>query len=215
MLDDYSGFYFNKTGQYQNVVYYISPQPEQDLYLIKKYNQMLNTEKVLKSIETGFNGYDYEIYKCDLLTKATENPENDDETIAMAIFTDFSNKQAFDGMFIIDNDMPMYDRLEEYLFYKTRDLPHLVEGRDPKNKLLSEEVNEKPAQVQQQPVQQPVQQVQEQPKEEEIEEIIEEPAPKNFNEQLMTPQQRAIEDSQTLAFQIVQNNEEINKEDNQ
>ena len=210
MMEDYSGFYYNRDGIYQNLVFYISPMPEQELYMIRKTSLMLNTANVLKSIETGFNGYDYEIYKCKLTTKKMENPDNDDEIIALADFVDFSNKQEFSGMVLASKDMPMYEKFEDYLYEVTKDLPLLVEGRDPKNKLIMP-ADQQPAQAQpvQQPVQtQPVQQV------EQVEEVLEEPAPKNFNEQLMTPQQRAIEDSQTLAFQIVQSNEDLNKEDN-
>ena len=225
MFEDYSGFYFNKQGLYENIVYYISPGQEQELYLIRKYGVMLNTNNVLKSIETGFNGYDYEIYKVILKTKAVDNPDNDDEVIAIVDFIDFSNRQQFEGVIIIDKDMPMYDRLDDYLFEHTRDLPLIVEGRDPRNKLITDIVQqEQMAQEQKQAQEQKVvQEVKEEPKAEEpkvqtkdedfFKEIDEKEEPKNFNEQLKTPQQRAIEDSQTLAFQIVKNNEELDNQE--
>ena len=59
-MKDYSGFYYNVQGIYEDLIYYISPMPEQKLYMIKKYNPVVDTNKILKSIETGFNGYDYE-----------------------------------------------------------------------------------------------------------------------------------------------------------
>jgi len=227
MIDDYSGFYYNKSGPYENIVYYISPMPEQQLYLIRKYNIMLNTNNVIKSIETGYNGYDYEIYKVDMKTRPVENPENDEETIVLVDFTDFSNQQVFEGVIIIEQEMPMYDRLYQYIYDLTRQMPILVESRDPKNKLLTpsdkvtQQSNKPKEEVTNQTVQTPVeaekQPVNEAPVQEEaLEDFIEEPMPKTFDEQLKTPQQRAIEDSATLAFQIVKNNEEPNNsiEDN-
>ena len=64
-MQDYSGFYFNVEGKYEDLVYYISPLPEQKLYMIRKMDRFVDTNKILKSIETGFNGYDYEVYGVD------------------------------------------------------------------------------------------------------------------------------------------------------
>ena len=209
MLQDYSGFYYNVSGEYENIVYYISPGEDQKLYMIRKYDSIMDTNAVLKSIETGFNGYNYEIYGVKLLSKPFVNPDIDDEQCVLVEFEDFSNKQVFDGCIIVPESMPMFMNLYKYLTIKAFDLPLMVHTGNPNNELPMD--NEQPQQ-EGTPVQQETSPVEEQ---EEVFEEIEEPKPKTFNEQLMTPQQRAIEDSQTLAFQIVQNNEGIDKEDNE
>ena len=220
MIQDYSGFYYNVSGDYENIVYYIKPGEEQKLYMIRKYDEMIDTNAVLKSIESGFNGYNYEIYGITLLSKPFDNPEMDEEICVGCTFEDFSNRQEFDGIIIINESMPLYSRLYQYLLLMTADLPVIVETADPRNVLqpskpVQQPVQQQPVEQVEQPVQEPVQQQPiEQPQEEVVEEIIEEPAPKNFNEQLKTPQQQAFEDSRTLAFQIVQANEENEVQDN-
>ncbi len=200
MMDDYSGFYFNKQGIYENIVFYISPIPNQELYMIRKYSVMLNTNNVLKSIETGFNGYDYEIYKVIFKTQTTENPENDDEMLAIVDFIDFSNRQQFEGIIIIDKNMPMYERLDNYIFETTKELPFLTEGRDPKNKVITETPPQPKSPA-------PKEEVKPVVKEEPVfEEVHETPKPKSFAEQVQTPQQAAMQGAESLASQIVRNN---------
>ena len=90
-MKDYSGFYYNVQGIYEDLIYYISPMPEQKLYMIKKYNPVVDTNKILKSIETGFNGYDYEVYGTKLLTFPFDNPNNEKELCVLCEYEDFSN----------------------------------------------------------------------------------------------------------------------------
>ena len=161
MIQDYSGFYYNVSGDYENIVYYIKPGEDQKLYMIRKYDEMIDTKAILKSIETGFNGYNYEVYGITLMSRPFDNPDMDEEICVPCIFEDFSNRQEFDGIIIVNESMPLYSRLYEYLLLKTADLPIVVEVADPKNKLQPSKPKEQP--VQQQPVeqyQQPVEEVQ-------------------------------------------------------
>ena len=118
---DYSGFYYNVEGPYENMIYYISPVPEQKLYMIRKFNEMVNTRDILKSIETGFNGYDYEVYGIELLSMPIEVEEADEEWAVASTFTDFSNKQQFNGYILIPESMPMFDNFFKYILTETKD----------------------------------------------------------------------------------------------
>lgn len=198
-MKDYSGFYYNIAGVYENLIYYISPMPEQKLYMIKKYNPIVSTTAIIKSIETGFNGYDYEVYGVNFLSFPFENPNDENELCALVEFLDFSNRQVFDGTIIVPETMPNHDEFVEYLKITTCKLPIVIDDRK-KVVLFPEEHENKEISkpVQQQPV---VEQPQvEQPKPVE--------QPRNFNEQLETPQMKAQADARTIASQIVQNNEQ-------
>ena len=192
-MKDYSGFYYNKFGTYQNIVYYISPVPEQKLYMIRKYTPIIDTKSVLKSIETGFNGYNYEVYAVDFLSFPFENPDDDDERCVIVNFTDFSNRQVFDGVIIAPKTMPNFDEFYEYLMKKTSHLP-IVANDVPEYK---EEVEVNHQMPRQQPEPQKVAQPQ-----------VQQPQP--VNEQLITPQMKAQQDARSIASQIVQNNERDN-----
>lgn len=192
-MKDYSGFYYNKFGTYQNIVYYISPVPEQKLYMIRKYTPIIDTKSVLKSIETGFNGYNYEVYAVEFLSFPFENPDDDGERCVIVNFTDFSNRQVFDGVIIAPKSMPNYDEFYEYLMKKTSHLP-IVANDVPEYKEEVEVNHQMPRQqVEPQKVVQP--QVQQ---------------PQPVNEQLITPQMKAQQDARSIASQIVQNNERDN-----
>ena len=186
-MKNYSGFYYNVAGPFENVIYYVSPMPDQNLYMIKKYNPIVDTKAILKSIETGFNGYDYEVYKVNFLTFPFENPNDEEEICALVEFEDFSNRQVFDGSIIVPATMPNRDEFEEYLKFSTCNLPIVIDDRKKVVLFPEEHHEEAPKQVKQpRPVE----------------------PPKSFNEQLQTPQMKAQEDARTIASQIVQNNEQ-------
>ena len=124
-MEDYSGFYFNVYGKYEDLVYYISPIPEQKLYMIRKYNEMVDTNKILKSIETGFNGYDYEVYSVQLCSFPLQIEATDDEWACAVMFTDFSNKQEFKGYILFTETMPLFDQFFKYILENTSELPSL------------------------------------------------------------------------------------------
>jgi hypothetical protein len=191
-MKDYSGFYYNKRGTYENLVYYVSTLPEQKLYMIRKYTPIIDTKSVLRSIETGFNGYNYEIYAIEFLSFPFTNPNDSDEHCVIVNFTDFSNRQVFDGVIIVPSSMPNYDEFFEYLMKQCKGLPLITEYVPE----VKEEVEVNHQKPRQQPIQQQVvqPQVQQQP----------------VSEQLITPQMKAQQDARSIASQIVQNNERDN-----
>lgn len=190
-MKDYSGFYYNVAGIYQDLIYYISPMPEQKLYMIKKYNPIVSTNAILKTIETGFNGYDYEVYAVNLLTYTFENPNNEKELCCLCEYQDFSNRQIFDGIVIVPSTMPNHDEFVEYLKITTCRLPVVEDDRKP-NPLFPTEPEQKAAPKQAAPKHE---------------------VPRNFNQQLETPQMKAQEGARTIASQIVQNNDQQNNQE--
>ena len=124
-MQDYSCFYFNVEGKYEDLVYYVSPLPEQKLYMIRKMNRFVDTNKILKSIETGFNGYDYEVYGVELFSFPLNVEGTDDEWAAACKFEDFSNKQIFEGYILFPETMPLFDTFFAYIIGETKDLPSL------------------------------------------------------------------------------------------
>ena len=151
-MQDYSGFYFNVEGKYEDLVYYISPLPEQKLYMIRKMDRFVDTNKILKSIETGFNGYDYEVYGVELCSFPLQVEGSDDEWASACNFEDFSNRQIFQGYVLIPESMPLFDSFFNYILQQTKELPSLrYPERKSKNRKTAPvvEKTKQPAQVNQ------------------------------------------------------------------
>ena len=199
-MKDYSGFYYNVQGIYEDLIYYISPMPEQKLYMIKKYNPVVDTNKILKSIETGFNGYDYEVYGTKLLTFPFENPNNQKELCVLCEYEDFSNRQEFDGVVIVPSTMPNHDEFVEYLKFMTCEFPIVIDDRKQVPLVFEDSASTQKVEV-----------MSSTPKPMEVAKPIEQP--NTFSEQLETPQMKAQEGARTIASQIVQNNEQQNNQE--